>query len=84
MTSPLTESGSDLEIKYNMQMRAKNMHEELWTYLNPQEEYYSIKFDCDGASELCTYFPVGFLPELDYEMYDVAIEVAPNDQLRKM
>ena len=43
-----------------------------------------MKFFCDGANELCTYFPVGYMPELDYEMYDVAIQVKPSAQLQAL
>lgn len=67
-----------------MQMRAKNRNEEEWNYLNPDEPYQKIGFSCDGASELCTYFPVGFVPEIHYEMYDVAIQVKPTDVLAKL
>ena len=50
-----------------MQMRGKNSDSEYWDYLNPDEPYQDHKFRCDGASELCTYFPVGFLPLIEYD-----------------
>ena len=64
-----------------MQMRAKDSLDEEWQYLNPDEPYQTIKFYCDGANELCSYFRVGSIPELKYEMYDVAVQVKPNDEL---
>ena len=67
-----------------MQMRGKNSDSEYWDYLNPDEPYQDHKFRCDGASELCTYFPVGFLPLIEYDMYDVAILVRPSEQLQRM
>ena len=39
---------------------------------------------CEGADELCTYFPVGYVPELHYEMYDVAVQIKPSEQLAKL
>ena len=27
--------------------------------------------------DLCTYFPVGFVPFIQYDMYDVMIEIPP-------
>lgn len=51
------------------------MDQQVWNFLNPDAEYQRIEFDCDDTSELCTYFTVGFMPELDYEMYDIAVQV---------
>ena len=62
-------------------MRAKDSLDEEWQYLNPDEPFQTITFYCDGANELCTYFRVGSIPELKYEMYDVAVQVRPNDGL---
>jgi len=83
VTSKLTENyqGELLHMEFSMQMRAKNADDEIWNYLNPDEPFQDISFTCDGASELCTYFPVGYIPEINYEMYDVAVQVKPNDQL---
>ena len=35
--------------------------------------------ECDSEHSICAWFQVGFLPTLQYEMYDVAIELPPND-----
>ena len=70
-----------------MHFRGKNSDQEQWTYITDEEEgvtVHEIEFYCDGASELCKYFPAGFLPELTFEMYDVAIEVTPSDALSKL
>lgn len=61
-------------------MRAKNMDQQYWNLLNPEAEFNKIEFDCDGSSELCTYFPVGLMPELDYEMYDIAVQVRIGEE----
>ena len=52
-------------------MRAKNMDDEHWVYLNQPEdlshdsaEYRELEFECSGTREICTYFPAGFVPEL--------------------
>ena len=70
-------------MQYSMQMRAKNSDEEEWTYLNKDEPFQSYSFKCDQLeTELCTYFPVGFEPQLDFEMYDVSVEVLPDENLK--
>ena len=60
--------------------------DENWTYLQDEENIkkHHIKFHCNGASELCKYFPAGFLPEVKYEMYDVAVVVTPSDALNEL
>lgn len=83
VTSAANENSDDsiLHLEVSMQMRGKNSDSEYWDYLNPDEPYQDHKFRCDGANELCTYFPVGFLPLIEYDMYDVAILVKPSEQL---
>jgi len=51
-----------LEMKFSMKMRGKNAEDEVWDILNPEAPYQDVRFVCDGASELCTYFPVGYVP----------------------
>ena len=70
-----------LEMKFSMKIRGKNADDEVWEILNPDAPFQDVRFFCDGASELCTYFPVGYVPELKYQMYDVAIEVLPDSKL---
>jgi len=84
VTSQLDEDPEEnlLHIKVAMQMRGKNSDSEYWDYLNPDEPYQDHKFSCDGADQLCTYFPVGFLPIIEYDMYDVAIMVKPDSAMR--
>lgn len=66
-------------------MRAKNSADEEWNYLNEDEPFQSFSFKCDSLdSELCTYFPVGFVAQLDYEVYDVAVEVLPDEIFKAM
>ena len=62
-------------------MRGKDSDSQIWEYLNPDAEFQSHSFYCDGADQLCTYFPVGFIPRIEYSMYDVAILVKPSDPL---
>jgi len=73
-----------LTIEISMQMRGKNSKDEYWNYLNEDEPYQTHTFNCDGADELCTYWPVGFLPIIEYDMYDVAILVKPNAQMTEL
>ena len=43
-------------------MRGKNSDDEEWNYLNKDEPYQSYTFYCDDFdTEICTYFPVGFI-----------------------
>ena len=78
VTSPLNEDydGGWLRIDHYMHIRGKNRDDEEWNYLNDdtdEPEFTRVRFTCDGLSELCTYFPVGYVAQLDYEMYDVAV-----------
>lgn len=86
VTSPTDEDfeGGELKLKYQMRMRGKNTDDEIWTDLNPDAEFHRVKFECDGANELCTYFPVGFLPEIEYDMYDVAVVVEKKKDLKTL
>lgn len=86
VTSALNENydGGLLHIEYSMQMRAKNSDDEEWNYLNPEEPFKKHDFACDGADELCSYWPVGYVAELNYEMYDVAIQLKPSAELAKL
>ena len=86
VTSPKNENydGELVSLEFSMQMRGKNSDSEIWEYLNPEEPYQKHKFYCDGLDELCTYFPVGFIPEIEYEMYDVAVSVKPSEQLMSL
>ena len=36
-----------------------------------------MEVECRKGFDLCTYFPVGFVPFIQHEMYDVMIEVPP-------
>lgn len=65
-------------------MRAKDTNMENWSYLSEDEPFQEHTFACNGPEALCTYFPVGYVPELHYDMYDVAILVKPSDALAKM
>ena len=62
-----------------MMMRAKMERDEEWYYLNPNETFQSQQVKCNGEDDLCVYFSVGFLPEIEYEVYDVAIEMDFED-----
>ena len=37
--------------------------------------------ECESKHDICTYFPVGFVPFIKFNMYDVAIEILPSDSL---
>ena len=67
-----------------MLMRGRNNDAEQWNLLNPDEPFETHHFNCDGTNELCTYWPIGYLPVLEYSMYDVAIAFEPSAELRKL
>lgn len=48
------------------------------------DSFSTHEFKCEGASELCTYFPVGVIPDINYEMYDVAVMVVPSAELNAL
>ena len=56
-------------------MRGKNFEDETWTAL--EDDAFTlmntVHIECKREGELCNYFPVGYVPALDYDMYDVAV-----------
>jgi len=75
------ERGKVFIIPYKMTVRAKNTDTFNWTYFETSENTVGAK--CDNNYDICTYFPVGFIPFIEYDMYDVAIEIKESDSLTK-
>ena len=60
-------------------MRGKDYDSFEWTYLEKAEN--TVVTECENDDDICTYFPVGFVPFIKFNMYDVAIEILPSDSL---
>ena len=54
-------------------MRSKNSYEQDWKYLDPSTN--TVKTECAKNYDICTYFPVGFVPFIEKDMYDIMIEI---------
>ena len=39
---------------------------------------------CGSRSEICSFFSVGYVPEITYEMYDIAVQVKPSAEMLAM
>ena len=63
--------GKDFKIRYSLNVRAKDSDEEEWHYYQGSSNV--VETNCAEGHDLCAYFPVGFVPWLKYEMYDVMI-----------
>ena len=70
----------EIEIKFDIHVRGKNKGTEEWTSHTPRHEV-SLKAVCNKDDHLCTYFPAGFVPFIQYTMYDVAIVIHPTETL---
>ena len=70
----------EIEIKFDIHVRGKNKGVEEWTSHTPRHEV-SLKAVCSKDDHLCTYFPAGFVPFIQYTMYDVAIVIHPTETL---
>ena len=44
----------------------------------------TVKSKCVEGHDLCTYFPVGFVPYIKFDMYDVMIEIKPSATLASL
>ena len=71
--------GKEFEVNYMMYTRGKNLDEFEWTYLEPSTNV--VKTTCKEGMDICTHFPVGFIPFIQFEMYDVGIELLPSESL---
>ena len=71
--------GKEFEVNYKMYTRGKNLDEFEWSYLETATNV--VKTTCKEGRDICTYFPVGFIPFIEFEMYDVGIELLPSESL---
>ena len=69
----------EFEVGYALYVRAKDSDSEQWTYM--QQSNNVVKGKCIDEHHICTYFPVGFVPFIEHDMYDVAVEILPSDSL---
>ena len=53
-------TNKEITLKYSLHVRAKNNDEEEWHYYNPA--YNTVEVYCKKGYDICTYFPVGFVP----------------------
>ena len=63
-------------------MRGKDHDSQIWD--NMQTASNSIQTKCVEGYDLCTYFPVAYIPYITYDMYDVMIEIHPSQTLLRM
>ena len=76
--------GKEFRVSYSLHVRGKKADAEEWHYF--EASHNTVVTQCDGSYDLCTYFPVGFVAFLDFDMYDVMIEIPPlnDDMLDKL
>jgi hypothetical protein len=70
----LDASGSeniDLKVDYTLTVRGKNLDEQEWHYQDPSTN--TVETRCKKDYSICTIFPVGFVPFIEKDMYDVMI-----------
>ena len=68
-------------------MEARGYNEESeWVYINDHENLMDniVTVQCQDGVHLCAYFPVGYIPFLKYEKYDVLVSVDNHVDLRFM
>ena len=70
--------GKEFRVSYSLHVRGKKADAEEWHYFEASQN--TVVTQCDGSYDLCTYFPVGFVAFLDFEMYDVMIEIPPLNE----
>ena len=63
--------GKEFEIKYDLYVRGKNAEDEEWTFHTPKSEQTAMA-DCRAGHNLCTYFPVGYVSFIKFDMYNNA------------
>jgi len=68
-------------VNYSLQMRGKMSDDEEWNDLSPGGLINEVEVTCDPAYKLCSYFPVGYLTHLQYDMYDVAVTIENQEDL---
>ena len=44
----------------------------------------TVVIECKQEHELCNYFPVGYVPVLEYDMYDVGVQIEPSYELDQL
>ena len=74
--------GQEFEFTYEIHVRGKASDEEEWYYMNSSTN--TVKTKCKEGHDLCTYFPVGFVPFIEYDMYDVMIVISPSEILESL
>ena len=72
--------GREFELRYDLYVRGKNTDDEEWTFHTPPSEQ-AVMADCSAGHNLCTYFPVGYVPFIKFDMYDIAVVIRPSETL---
>ena len=68
----------EFKIKYQVNIRAKNQGQHDWVYM--EETTNTIETKCVEGHDLCAYWPVAYVPYMEYEMYDVGIELKLDEE----
>ena len=68
----------EFKIKYEVNIRAKNHGQHDWVYM--EETTNTIETKCVEGHDLCAYWPVAYVPYMEYEMYDVGIELKLDEE----
>jgi hypothetical protein len=66
-----------IDLSYRMHMRGKNSDQEEWTDYKMAES--TITVQCDEKNHICAWFQVGFIPMIEHDTYDVAIELKAGE-----
>ena len=75
--------GKTFEIKFDLYVRGKNADDETWTAHTTKAEHI-VEATCMEGKHLCTYFPVGYVPFINFDMYDVAVKIHPSKNLDEL
>ena len=68
----------EFKIKYQVNIRAKNQNDTAWVYM--EETANTLETKCTEGHDLCAYFPVAYVPYMEYDMYDVGIELKLDEE----
>ena len=68
-------------IRYNLSIRGKDADKEEWNYFENSDN--TVRTKCSKVHDICAYFPVGFVPFLEFDMYDVMVEIQPSNGLTR-
>ena len=84
--NPNESNKKPFEVRWNFNSRSKKSKWEGWLYSTDDKTFNtgSVTAHCRDDQFLCTYFPVGYIPFIENDMYDVAIEILNPEELREI